>query len=148
VVEIGCPALHETLADHDMDLPTLALRPDRDFGGQRFLHGIAAQTPWTPFGATGFEVRESGMAPATDGLADVRVIRPGAMRGFEAPPHDGEFFFGFVLEGSVTLEHGGAHPLTGADAFVIPAGEAWGLRDASDHLQLLEVLLPAGASAA
>ena len=47
----------------------------------------------------------------------------------------------------MTLEHGGAHPLTAADAFVIPAGEAWGLSDASADLQLLEVMLPAGASA-
>jgi uncharacterized protein YjlB len=148
VVEIGCPALHETLADHDMDLPTAMLRPDRDFGGQRFLHSVAAETPWTPLGATGFEVRESGMAEATNGLADVRVIRPAAARGFKAPPHDGEFFFGFVLEGSVTLAHGGAHPLTGGDAFVIPAGEGWSLSDASADLRLLEVMLPAGASAA
>jgi mannose-6-phosphate isomerase-like protein (cupin superfamily) len=148
VVEIGCPALHETLADHDMALPTAALRPDRDFGGQRFVHSVAAEAPWTPLGATGFEVRGSGVAGATAGLADVRVIRPAAARGFAAAPHVAEFFFGFVLEGSVTLDRAGAHRLTGADAFVIPAGEAWGLSDASEDLQLLEVMLPAGASAA
>jgi quercetin dioxygenase-like cupin family protein len=147
VVEIGCPALHETLADHALDLPTAALRPDRDFGGQRFLHSVAAETPWIPLDATGFEARESGMADATKGLADVRVIRPAAARGFTAAPHDAEFFFGFVLEGAVTLEHGGAHPLVATDAFVIPAGEAWGLSSASDDLQVLEVMLPAGASA-
>ena len=148
VVEIGCPALHETLADHDMELPTAALAPHRDFAGQRFLHSVAATTPWTPLGATGFEVRESGMAAATEGLADVRVIRPAVANGFAAPPHDGEFFFGFVLEGSVTLEQGGAHPLTAADAFVIPAGEAWSLSEASEDLELLEVVLPAGVWAA
>ncbi|THD59915.1 hypothetical protein [Phenylobacterium sp.] len=147
VVEIGCPALHETLADHGMDLPTAALRPDRDFGGQRFLHSVASDTPWTPLGATGFEARESGMADATRGLADVRVIRPASARGFTAPPHDAEFLFGFVLEGAATLEHGGVHALGPADAFIIPAGEAWGLSEASDDLQLLEVMLPAGVSA-
>jgi mannose-6-phosphate isomerase-like protein (cupin superfamily) len=96
---------------------------------------------------TGFEARESGMAAATNGLADVRTIRPAARRGFEAAPHDGEFFFGFVMEGSAMLEHGGGHALSPTDAFVIPAGEAWGLREASEDFELLEVMLPAGASA-
>ena len=90
VVEIGCPALHETLADHAMELPTATLAPDRDFGGQRFLHAVAAATPWTPHGAAGFEARETGMAAATGGLADVRTIRPAGARAFTAPPHAGE----------------------------------------------------------
>jgi len=147
VMEIGCPALHETLADHEMALPTATLARDRDFGGQRFLHAVAAETPWTPHGVPGFEARETGMAAATGGLADVRAIRPAGARGFSAQPHDGEFFFGFVLEGSATLDCQGAHALGPTDAFVIPAGETWGLSDASDDLQLLEVMLPAGASA-
>jgi quercetin dioxygenase-like cupin family protein len=148
VVEIGCPALHETLADHAMALPTATLSPDRDFGGQRFLRHVATKTPWTTHGATGFEARESAMTQATGGLADLRVIRPAGARGFAAPPHDGEFFFGFVLQGSATLGCQGAHALSPTDAFVIPAGEAWGLSGASADFELLEVMLPAGASAA
>jgi mannose-6-phosphate isomerase-like protein (cupin superfamily) len=144
VVEIGCPALHETLADHDMALPTGTIAPDRAFGGQRFLHHVAAETSWTPHGDSGFERRETGMAGATNGLADARVIRPGRARGFEAAPHNGELFFGFLLEGSATLDHAGAHPLGPTDAFVMPAGEAWALREASEDLELLEVMLPAG----
>jgi hypothetical protein len=147
VVEIGCPALHETLADHAMDLPTATLAPDRDFGGQRFLRHIAAETPWTAHGAAGFERREVGIAQATDGLADARVVRPAGATGFTAPAHDGEFFFGFLLEGSAVLDSEGRHPLGPADAFVIPAGQAWGLSEVSDDLRLLEVLLPANASA-
>ena len=50
VVEIGCPALHETLADHDMALPTGRTLPRRDFDGQVFLRHVAAETPWTPEG--------------------------------------------------------------------------------------------------
>jgi quercetin dioxygenase-like cupin family protein len=147
VVEIGCPSLHETLADHAMTLPTQVVARDRDFGGQRFLHHVAAATPWTPHGGAGFERRETGMAEATRGLADARVIRPAGSRAFAAPAHDGEFFFGFLLEGSAVLESEGRHPLGPADAFVIPAGQAWGLSEASDDLALLEVLLPPGASA-
>jgi quercetin dioxygenase-like cupin family protein len=143
VVEIGCPALHETLADHEMELPTSTFAPDRDFGGQRFLHSVAADTPWTEHVATGFQRRETGMALASGGLADARVIRPAGARAFATPPHDGDFRFGFLLEGSAVLDCQGAHPLGPADAFVIPAGEPWGLSGASADLELLEVLLPA-----
>ena len=147
VVEIGCPALHETLADHGMELPTATLAPDRDFGGQRFLRHVAAQTSWTPHGVAGFERREVGIAAATHGLADARVVRPAGATAFTAPAHNAEFFFGFLLDGSVVLESEGRHPLGPADAFVIPAGQAWGLSGASEDLRLLEVLLPANGSA-
>ena len=148
VVEIGCPALHETLADHAMDLPTATSAPGRDFGGQRFLHAVAAETPWTAHAIAGFEARETGMGAATCGLADARTIRPAGASSFQAQPHDGEFFFGFLLAGSAILERGGAHPLGPADAFVIPAGETWGMSGASADLELLEVMLPTGASRA
>lgn len=142
VVEIGSPALHETLADHDMDLPTPHLRPDRDFGGQVFLRHVAAETPWVPHGDTGFERRDTGMATASCGAADVRVLRPAGSRDLVVPAHTGELLFGFLLEGSAMLQHQGAHPLGPADAFVIPAGEVWRLSDCSEDLQLLEVLAP------
>jgi mannose-6-phosphate isomerase-like protein (cupin superfamily) len=142
VVELGCPALHETLADHGLDLPTPELRPDRDFGGQRFLHAVAAETPWTPSVFGGFEARETGMAQATNGLADARTFRPAGAQGFAARPHDGELLFGFLLEGSATLDCRGARVLGPADAFVIPAGEAWGISGASPDLELLQVELP------
>ena len=46
VVEITCPALHETFADHEMALPNGSSDPARDYEGQRFLHHVAATTPW------------------------------------------------------------------------------------------------------
>ena len=143
VVELGCPALHETLADHDMALPTDRQDPGRDFEGQRFLRHVASDGIWTPDPRLGFERRETGMAAATGGLADVRVIRPAEARAFDtlADPA-GELMFGFVLEGSAILRHAGAHTLGPTDAFVIPPGEAWGLSQASDDLALLEVILP------
>jgi hypothetical protein len=141
VVELGCPALHETLADHDMALPTVRFDPERRFEGQRFLRHVAAQAPWVPHGATGFERRETGMTAATDGLADVRVLRPAAARALrETAPE--ELMFGFVLAGSAVLEHAGAHPLAPCDAFVIPPRAAWGLSEASQDLELLQAVLP------
>ena len=143
VIEIGCPALHETLADHAMDLPTGRHLPGRDFGGQVFLRHISADVPWLPSGLSGFEARDTGMAIATRGIADARVLRPASANGFAAPPHAGEFLFGFLLEGSATLVHAGSHGLGPADSFVIPAHGAWGIENASADLTLLQVTLPA-----
>jgi len=36
MIEIGCPALHETFADPDLSLPASGSYPLRDFDGQRF----------------------------------------------------------------------------------------------------------------
>ena len=41
VIEVSMPAEHETWVDHEMTLPTTALRPDREFNGQRFVRFIA-----------------------------------------------------------------------------------------------------------
>ena len=141
VVEIGGPALHETLADHDMILPTGRFLPEREFGGQLFLHHVAAGAPWVPHG--GFERRDTGMAVATGGIAGAYVLRPAGSDRLALPAHEGELLFGFVLEGSAVLERQGDHPLGDGDAFVIPAGEAWGIRDASKDLELLQVVVPA-----
>ena len=143
VIEVGCPALHETLADHDMILPTGRVAPDKDFSGQRFLRHVAAQTPWTPVDQAGWEARETGVGQATAGAAGARVLRPSAATRLDGAPHAGELLFGFVLEGEGRLDLGGVHPLGPADAFVIPPGEPWGLDAASQDFQILEVTAPA-----
>ena len=141
VVEIGCPALHETLADHDMALPTGRRLPERDYDGQRFLHHVAAETPWRPHGG-GFERRDTGMDAATGGIADAYVLRPAGADHLQAPAHHGELLFGFLLDGSAVLERDGDHALGPADAFVIPAGEDWRLRAVSPDFELLQVAVP------
>ena len=137
VVEISCPSLHETLADHDMTLPNDRIDLARSFGGQRFLRHVAAETPWIP--VHGMEAQETAIGQATGGLAEVCTLRPGTSAVAEFPPHDGELMFGFVLDGSVNLHFGEAHKLAPADAFVVPPGEPWSLSDASGDLRLLQV---------
>lgn len=137
VVEITCPALHETFADHEMALPNGNAGTARDYDGQRFLHHVAATSPWSPW--HGAEAQATGVQGATGGRAEARTLRPGALPVVAVPPHDGELVFGFVLEGSVRLDHGETYPLGPADAFVIPPGEAWRLTEASDDLRLLHV---------
>ena len=148
VIEIGCPALHETFADHAMSLPTPHLLPERDFGGQRFVRHIAAEARWPPWRAEGFEARDIGIGAATDGLAGARVVRPrssGAKPNFDA--HGGEFLFLFVLAGELGLKGAalGDHRLHEGDSCVIPADASYAL-DAAAGSELLEVTLPANLS--
>lgn len=122
VVEVGCPALHPTFADHAMELPNRVGDPERSFSGQRFLRHQAASTDWTPFLAG--EAQETAIHRATGGIAEVRTIRSnGAWLAF--PPHEGELDFAFLLDGSATLQHRGEHALGSGDSFVIPPGEPW-----------------------
>ncbi|MEO6049860.1 MAG: hypothetical protein ABIP78_00820 [Pyrinomonadaceae bacterium] len=52
VIEIGMPAEHETWVEHDITLPTLTINAARDFGGQRFVRHIRAES-------SNFEVQSS-----------------------------------------------------------------------------------------
>ncbi|TDQ83860.1 hypothetical protein A8950_0404 [Dongia mobilis] len=142
VVEIGCPAVHETFADHNMTLPTGRLLPERDFGGQRFVRHVAAETPWQGWLAPGFEARDTGIGKATQGLARVEVIRPVGRAGASLR-HGGEFRFLFVLAGDATFRAPlyGDHHLKDGDSIVIPAGTDCDLA-AADGAALLHVMLP------
>jgi quercetin dioxygenase-like cupin family protein len=137
VVEITCPALHETVADHEMALPNGGPDPSRLYGGQHFLHHAAAMAPWTRW--HGAEAQETNVGEATSGLIEARILRPGTSETIAVPLHDGELVFGFVLEGSVRLDHEGEHALGTADSFVMPPGAAWRLRDPSHGFRLLHV---------
>jgi mannose-6-phosphate isomerase-like protein (cupin superfamily) len=157
VVELSCPAEHVTLLDHDLTLPTAFLRPDRDFGGQRFVHHQAASADWQPAWLPGFEARDTGISAATQGLAGVRVLRPGPTAEAAPMAHDGELLFFFVLQGELGLvlrptptseDHDaaiapGGRVLREADAVAIPAGLTFELVEPSTGLELLEVALPA-----
>jgi quercetin dioxygenase-like cupin family protein len=136
VVEVSCPALHPTFADHDMELPNRTGDPARSFSGQRFLRHIASQTPWTPFLAG--EAQETGIRAATGGIAQVRTIRPTGVP-LTFPLHGGELVFGFVLRGTARLDSHDDHALGPSDSFVIPPSESWTIGGASEDFRLLHV---------
>ena len=154
VIEIGCPAIHATFADHALQLPTLEVRPERLFGAQRFVRHVAADANWSPSHGPGFETRDTGIAAATAGLGCVRVIRPRVTSAPDSPIpggdwaadaiHSGEFLFLFVLGGALLLqcEPFGRHALHADDSVVIPAGTHFKLQ-AGEGLELLEVRMPA-----
>ncbi len=149
VIEIGVPAEHITTVDHDMELPTPHLRPERLFGGQTFCRSELKHAHWEPWRLPGFAARDTGIGKATAGVASVHVARPMGRTHdqvtSQVTSHTSDILFTFVLTGSTTLrgEGQGAHALSEGDAYVIPPFLKTELTDYSDDLELLEVSLPA-----
>ena len=143
VIEIGVPAEHITEIDHDMDLPTADLDPDREWDGQKFVHNIGSTGTFAPFRIPGFEARDTTIRDNTKDVASVMVARPS--KG-EIPwtKHHGDILFTFVMSGTMRLEGEGKDPfqLSAGDAFVIPPDMATRYAAPSGDLQLLEVSLP------
>jgi len=144
VVEIGVPAEHVTTVDHEMELPTPVVRPDREFGGQKFCRSLASDATWQAWRVPGFEARETGISAATHGVASVQVVRP-ARTSQAAASHTADILFTFVLSGAMTLEAEGhtPHQLTEGDAYVIPPNLKTALTSCTPDVRLLEVALPA-----
>lgn len=144
VIEIGSPAVHETRADHDLQLPTPDVLPERIFDGQRFVHHRAGEAIWGPWRLDGFAARDTGIAAATRGLAAVCVVRSTGESVTDVPGHGKEFSFLFVLNGSLRLfvQSSGDHILQSDESCVIPPGEAYSIGGDSD-LEFIEVSLPA-----
>ena len=150
VIEIGCPAEHDTLVEHSITLPTPTVSRDRSFSGQRFVRHVASTTPSTPSTTPGFAERDTGIAAATDGLADVRVLVCGSDEGSESSTmtYDGEFAMYVLVAGSATLtiDVDGVHrseqvgPRT---AVALPPGSSWSWSNCTPDLEMLQVVLPA-----
>lgn len=148
VIEIGGPAEHETWREHLVELPTTLLRPERDFGGQRFVRHAAATASWLSDPERGFDYRDLGIANATCGQVGARVLRAAA--GVQPPvraastTRAGEFHFLFSLDGGFRV-HGTAfesHTFKADEAWVVPAGADFVL-DLPIGAEVLEVSLPA-----
>jgi quercetin dioxygenase-like cupin family protein len=151
VIEVGCPAIHDTVADHALALPNAHVNTAREFGGQRFTRHIAANAAWSrhvknDFARNDFDTCDLGLAAATTGLARVQVLRATRDIDVKRDAHRGELLFYFVLSGSLTLtkmsstEHRREHRLNVNDSFVVPAGAAYALA-AQAGTRLLEVAI-------
>ena len=146
VIEVTSPAEHPTHVDHDLPLPTADLRPERTFDGQTFVRHRAADAAWGPWRSAGFEARDCGIAAATDGLGEVRLVRATAGGAATAwGHHDAELRFWFVTAGAASLRIDGRPDvqLGTDDAVAVPAGLDHALVACSDDFELLEVALPA-----
>lgn len=143
VIEIGVPAEHITEIDHEMELPTPHVRPDREWQGQKFVFNQAKDADWQASRLPGFVARDTTIAKNTRNVAGVQVFRQG-----QGDPvwttHDADIHFTFVMAGQMILEGEGKDPYTleAGDAFVIPPGMATRYADPSQDIELLEVTLP------
>ncbi len=145
VVEIGCPAEHETHADHQMLLPTGKDLPEKQYGGQNFVRHQAELAEWQSWRVEGFVARDIGIGHATKGLVGAYVIKYSKT----CPPvllcHNNEFLFIFILEGKLDLycEPHSNTTLKAGDSFVIPAKATHSFKALTSDLELLEVRLSA-----
>ncbi len=145
VIEIGCPAEHETFADSSMVLPTAEINPERDFSGQKFVRHIAKNAVWKDWRIDGFESRDSGIGNATAGLAGVNVVRPLTPtlnpESLTVISHQQEFLFLFVLTGALTIdcENIGVKKLNPGDSCVIPKKMKHCLTETSTDLEFIEI---------
>ena len=147
VIEIGTPALHDTVADWSLELPNGRGDPARDWSGQLFVRHVAAEAGYRPWRLSGWEYRDTGIADATDGLAGVRVARvtSGSGQSIESIVQPADFAMLVVLRGEVTFETDGAESerLHESSSVAIPSGVSYRLVDATPDCELLDVTLPA-----
>lgn len=142
VVEIACPAEHETSVDHVMNLPTAELRPERDFGGQRFVFHRAEEANWLLSDVPGMQYRNTGIAAATRGIVSVVVVRGYGRCGDVPLRHSAEFRFCYLLNGSAVLANGVTMSLSRGDAIAVPPDHDCRLERVSDDAEFLEVIVP------
>ena len=87
-------------------------------------------------------MRDTGIKQATNGLADVRVLRFIKDANFSVK-HSDEFLFFFVLKGNLKLKaEDKIYDLTAGDGFVLPNDTEY-LIDAAKNLEIIRVCLPA-----
>ncbi len=145
VIEIGCPADHDTIADPGLALPNSRVDADRDFAGQRFVRHVAADAEWTRWldESTGFVQRDTGIGEATGGLAGAIVVRSTSPSTCEVAL-DGEFALVVGLQGSAQLTVG-EQPATlvPRGSISIPPGLDCTWTNTTDHHEALVVTLPA-----
>lgn len=141
VIEIGSPADHETFADHELELPTASVLPERDFGGQRFVRHEAAHAAWHRRPSGGLEMRDLGIGAATRGVASAHVARLGEGSGPATLESGAELSFLFVLQGRATLRCEGRDPerLSEGDAVVVPPAMRHAIGEAAEPTHLLLV---------
>jgi len=144
VIEVTCPAEHETIADLELTLPNGGVDRAREFAGQRFHHFKVESGGWGRWRVDGFRARDTGVRAATDGVGAVHVVQP--RKGVTQTPelrHDAELVFLFVERGGLTLRcEGRAQRLGEGASAAVPAGMWHALTECTEDLELLEVCVP------
>ena len=144
VIEVGSPAEHKTLVDHDIFLPTKEIRPNRDFGGQKFiLHKKnSPENTQLMTREDGFLVRDTKIFEATAGLASVVALTKSDQSLQTNLTHNYDVLFLFILWGKININIDQKHTtLDQGDSISIPADTEYTWKDPSDDLEILEICL-------
>jgi quercetin dioxygenase-like cupin family protein len=171
VIEIGCPAIHKTIADFNLSLPNPALDTERLWANQKFVRFISSDCDWqtasnqriwnpesehfenlsttTGSFSSQWTFKETGIRLGTDGLADVIVLRSVARTNSETSSneftsHHCDFFFLFVLVGGIELQiNDMSHVLSEGSSVTIPSRTPFLISpcDVSQSVQILKVVM-------
>lgn len=145
VIEITMPAEHETWVEHDISLPTSELKPDRDFGGQRFLR---FQEPLSkPFIGSGYVLRDVNPSEKKIPISVVSFVdgdNNSSTRGWFAAPKVTDFVY--VIQGELVIQDSVSVPgsfdegmrFHSGECFILPQKTAF-IFDWSSDLKLLNV---------
>ena len=143
VVEIGCPAEHDTHREHELELPNGAGDPERAWGDQQFIRHVCADATWGDSPRVGWEWQRFGINAATDGLAEGRLARTaGPTEPWALATHELEFAFIFCRRGELRFVTDTEEiRLAPGDSVSVPPGlfHAFGTADAAE---MLVVTLP------
>ena len=117
---------------------------DRAWDGQRFVHHVDGDGDWEPWRQNGWIAQPFGIAAATGGLAEGRLVRTQAVETREPGAlltHDDEFDLLFMRSGGLRfVDESGERELGPGDSIVVPAGHAHRL--VAESVELLEIVLP------
>ena len=145
VLEVSSPAAHVTHREHRIELPTSERRPDRDFGGQRFVHHVRADADTEPWRGGPLACRDSGIGMATAGVARVRFVDAAGDPGTETgwTNDEAELLLLYCTEGAATLELGVADQpdvrLRPGTAVAVPSGAAFRVSEWDPTFSLIDV---------
>ena len=140
VIELSSPAEHDTWREHHINLPNPGLQAGRLYGGQQFLRFQSTHTPWLEI-AEGIQSQESGIAQASAGAVDVRIMQLHGHTHFTTQANSFCHTFIYVLDGALQLDLQGRHSMQSGDAALIPARQGYVLQAQSD-CRLLVAHLP------
>lgn len=141
VIELTSPGTHETWADHEMQLPTPEVVPEKIFGGQAFVHRKVADSTIVAGEFGGFESHHFGIATATGGTVRVFELRsPADNSRYASEGTDATTAFMFLLAGRLDITAGpaGPHRFTPGDSILIPPNTSCEL-SAAANTEILRV---------
>lgn len=133
VIEVSGPAIHPTLVDHTITLPNNHLDTSRSFGGQRFVRFISEENEYRPY--KGFLSKDTGIGEATNGTADVRLLKCTSKIDLEKI-HSSRFYFIYILAGDIEIN--GGEVLSEDCAVSLPPNEVFRFKFSSE-CEFLEI---------